>query len=90
MSDKATRHKHGNTGSIDAAAARAGLSGRATAAAKTSDGTVEILRLFKLAKRSAIKPRTGDHPAQERPDLDSQLGTAPLPITFWRRSRHEL
>jgi transposase len=34
------------------------LSGRATAAAKTGDGPVEMLRMFKLAKGSAIKSRT--------------------------------
>ncbi|MEU6890129.1 transposase [Streptomyces viridosporus] len=34
------------------------LSGRATATAKTSDGPVEMLRLVKLAKGSAIKSRT--------------------------------
>jgi transposase len=34
------------------------LSGRATATAKTSDGPVEMLRMFKLAKSSAIKSRT--------------------------------
>ncbi|MFE9500860.1 transposase, partial [Streptomyces collinus] len=57
--DKAARRRHGKTDAIDAeAAARAVLSGRATAAAKTSDGPVETLRLFKLAKGSAIKSRT--------------------------------
>ncbi|MFF3062560.1 transposase, partial [Streptomyces sp. NPDC057909] len=34
------------------------LSGRATATAKAGDGPVETLRLFKLAKGSAIKSRT--------------------------------
>ncbi|WP_331728490.1 transposase [Streptomyces sp. NBC_01176] len=57
--DKAARRRHGKTDAIDAeAAACAVLSGRATAAAKTSDGPVEMLRLFKLAKGSAIKSRT--------------------------------
>lgn len=57
--DKAARRRHGKTDAIDAeAAARAVLSGRATAAAKTTDGPVEMLRLFKLAKGSAIKSRT--------------------------------
>jgi len=57
--DKAARRRHGKTDAIDAeAAARAVLSGRATATAKTSDGPVEMLRLFKLAKGSAIKSRT--------------------------------
>lgn len=57
--DKAARRRHGKTDAIDAeAAARAVLTGRATATAKTGDGPVEMLRLFKLAKGSAIKSRT--------------------------------
>lgn len=57
--DRATRRRRGKTDTIDAeAAARAVLSGQATATAKSSDGDVEMLRLFKLAKSSAIKSRT--------------------------------
>jgi transposase len=57
--DRAVRRRRGKTDTIDAeAAARAVLSGQATATAKTSDGQVEMLRLFKLAKSSAIKSRT--------------------------------
>jgi transposase len=57
--DKATRRRRGKTDAIDAeAAARAVLSGRATTAAKTGDGPVEMARMFKLAKASAIKSRT--------------------------------
>jgi transposase len=57
--DKAHRRRRGKTDAIDAeAAARAVLSGRATAVAKTSDGHVERIRLFKLAKASATKSRT--------------------------------
>jgi transposase len=57
--DRATRRRRGKTDTVDAeAAARAVLSGRAGATAKTSDGAVEMLRLFKLAKASAIKSRT--------------------------------
>ncbi|MCC2281015.1 transposase, partial [Streptomyces sp. ET3-23] len=57
--DKAVRRRRGKTDAIDAeAAARAVLSGRATATAKASDGPVESLRLLKLAKGSAIKSRT--------------------------------
>lgn len=57
--DKAARRRHGKTDAVDAeAAARAVLSGRATATAKTGDGPVEMLRLFKIAKGSAIKART--------------------------------
>ncbi|MFI6763893.1 IS110 family transposase [Micromonospora sp. NPDC050417] len=57
--DRAQRRRRGKTDTIDAeAAARAVLSGQATALAKTSDGHVERIRLFKLAKTSAIKART--------------------------------
>jgi transposase len=56
--DKAT-HRRGKTDTIDAqAAAQAVLAGRATAVAKSGDGPVEMLPMFKLAKNSAIKSRT--------------------------------
>ena len=57
--DQATRRQRGKTDTLDAeAAARAVLSGRASATAKAGDGPVEMLRMFKLAKASAIKART--------------------------------
>jgi transposase len=57
--DKATRRRRGKTDAIDAeTAARAVLSERATGNAKAGDGPVEMLRMFKLAKASAIKART--------------------------------
>ena len=57
--DKATRRRRGKTDTVDAeAAARAVLSGRASASAKAGDGPVEMVRIFKLAKASAIKSRT--------------------------------
>ena len=57
--DKAHRRRRGKTDTIDAeAAARAVISGQANAIAKTSDGHVERIRLFKMAKASAIKART--------------------------------
>jgi transposase len=57
--DKATRRRRGKTDAIDAAAAaQAVLSGRATATAKSSDGPVEAIRMFKMAKTSAIKSRS--------------------------------
>ncbi|MFE2186288.1 IS110 family transposase [Streptomyces sp. NPDC059455] len=57
--DKATRRRRGKTDAIDAAsAAQAVLSGRATATAKTTDGPVETIRMFKMAKSSAIKSRS--------------------------------
>jgi transposase len=57
--DKAGRRRRGKTDGIDAeAAARAVLSGQATALAKTSNGPVEMVRMFRLARASAIKSRT--------------------------------
>jgi transposase len=57
--DKAERRRRGKTDALDAeAAARAVLSGRADAVAKTSSGPVEMIRMFKLAKTSAVKSRT--------------------------------
>lgn len=57
--DKATRRRRGKTDAIDAAsAAQAVLSGRATATAKTTDGPVETIRMFKMAKSSAVKSRS--------------------------------
>ncbi|MBT2510669.1 transposase, partial [Streptomyces sp. ISL-98] len=57
--DKATRRRRGKTDAIDAAAAaQAVLSGRATATAKASDGPVETIRMFKMAKTSATKSRS--------------------------------
>lgn len=56
--DRSTHRRRGKTDTIDAeAAARAVLSGRATAIAKAGDGQVEMVRMFKLAKASAIKSR---------------------------------
>jgi transposase len=57
--DKATRRRRGKNDTIDAeAAARAVLNGQATALAKAGDGPVEMLRMFKLAKASAVKSRS--------------------------------
>lgn len=57
--DKSLRRRHGKTDMVDAeAAARAVLSGRATGGAKSGDGPVEMLRLFKMAKNSAVKSRS--------------------------------
>lgn len=57
--DRSMRRSRGKTDAVDAeAAARAVLSGRATAVPKSGDGAVEALRVFKLAKDSAVKSRT--------------------------------
>ncbi|MGW8877858.1 IS110 family transposase [Streptomyces mirabilis] len=57
--DKTAQRRQGKTDTVDAeAAARAVLSGRATAQAKSGNGPVQIARMYKLAKDSAIKART--------------------------------
>jgi transposase len=57
--DKPTRRRRGKTDTLDAqAAARAVLSGRASGSAKTGDGPVEMLRMLKMAKDSAVKARS--------------------------------
>jgi transposase len=56
--DRKTR-RHGKSDVIDAeAAARAVQSGRARAVPKRGDGPVEMIRLLRLARRSAVKNRT--------------------------------
>jgi transposase len=57
--DRAARRRRGKTDALDAEnAARAVLSGQATGLAKTGDGPVETIRMFKIAKDSAVKART--------------------------------
>ncbi|MFE9328969.1 IS110 family transposase [Nocardia sp. NPDC052278] len=57
--DRATRRRRGKTDAVDAEnAARAVLSGRSNAVAKTGDGAVEMIRMVKIAKDSAVKART--------------------------------
>jgi transposase len=57
--NRQVRRRHGKTDVVDAvAAARAVLSGEATATPKTHDGPVEALRLLKVLQRSANKART--------------------------------
>ena len=57
--DRSARRLMGKSDPIDAeAAARAVLSGRARARAKSGDGPVHSARIFKLAKDSAVKAST--------------------------------
>lgn len=71
--DRAARRRHGKSDPVDAeAAARAVLSGRATAVPKSADGPIEDLRAYKIAKDSAIKART-----QAINQLKAVLVTAP-------------
>ncbi|MEV8514261.1 hypothetical protein [Dactylosporangium sp. NPDC051484] len=57
--DRAVRRRRGKSDTIDAEnAARTVLSGQTTSVAKSGDGAVEVIRMFKIAKDSAIKVRT--------------------------------
>ncbi|MFF8392871.1 IS110 family transposase [Streptomyces sp. NPDC016172] len=57
--DRVDRRRRGKSDPLDAQnAARAVLSGRARARAKSGDGPVQIARMYKLTKVSAVKART--------------------------------
>jgi transposase len=57
--DRAMRRRSGKTDAVDAhAAGLAVLSGRADAVPKSADGRVEEMRIYKVAKDSAVKSRT--------------------------------
>ncbi|WP_312869121.1 IS110 family transposase [Amycolatopsis pithecellobii] len=57
--DKANRRRRGKNDAIDAeSAARSVLNGQASALAKGGQGPVEMVRMFKVAKTSALKSRT--------------------------------
>ncbi|MFI5557524.1 transposase [Streptomyces sp. NPDC051738] len=57
--DRADRRRRGKSDPLDAQnAARAVLSGRVRARAKAGDGPVQIARMYKLTKVSAVKART--------------------------------
>jgi transposase len=71
--DRATRHRLGKSDPIDAEmAARAVLSGVATGTPKAGDGSIEMIRMLKIARDSAVKART-----QTLNQLTSVLVTAP-------------
>lgn len=56
--DRSTRRRRGKTDTVDAeAAARAVIAGHATALPKTLNGPVEVMRILKIAKDSAVKAR---------------------------------
>jgi transposase len=74
--DRATRYRLGKSDPIDAEmAARSLLSGTATGAPKTGDGAVEMIRMLKLAKDSAVKGRT-----QAVNQINAVLVTAPAEL----------
>ena len=71
--NRQVRRRHGKSDPADAeAAARATLAGDAMGAPKSQDGSVEIIRLFRLQRRSAIRART-----QTGNQLHAVVSTAP-------------
>ena len=74
--DRASRHRLGKSDPIDAEmAARAVLSGVATGTPKTGDGSVERIRMLKIARDSAVKART-----QSLNQIRALLVTAPAEL----------
>ncbi len=74
--DRRERRLHGKSDVLDAEnAARAVLSGRATATPKAADGQVEMVRQVKIAKDTAVKART-----QAMVTLKTLLITAPAEL----------
>jgi transposase len=71
--NRQTRRRQGKSDPVDAeAAARAALAGQGLPRPKAADGTVEMLRVLRMARRSAIKARI-----QTIQQLDSLVVTAP-------------
>lgn len=63
--DPAIRHRLGKRDPIDAEiAARAVLPGVATGTPKAGDGRVEMIRMLKIARDSAVKARTQSNPSR--------------------------
>lgn len=74
--DRLLRRAHGKSDSVDAyAAAAAVASGRATGVPKARTGTVEAIRVLRLARRSALKART-----QTMNQIRAILTTAPAAL----------
>lgn len=81
--DRATRHRLGKSDPIDAEmAARSVLAGVATGTPKNGDGTVEMIRMLKMAKDSGVKART-----QAINQIKALLVTAPAEL---REALHAL
>lgn len=74
--DRSARRRHGKNDPLDAeAAARAVLSGQATALAKSGTSSVEMIRHLKLARDSAVKAR-----AQAMQMLKALIVSAPAEL----------
>ena len=74
--NRQARRRHGKSDPADAeAAARATLSGDAAGIPKSQDGAVEVIRLLRVERRSAIQART-----QAANQLHAVVSTAPEPL----------
>jgi transposase len=74
--DRAARRRHGKSDPVDAeAAARAVQAGEATGLPKAGDSVVEMLRVLRVARQTAMRART-----QTINALKSLLVTAPDPL----------
>lgn len=74
--NRQTRRRHGKSDPADAeAAARATLSREAAGVPKSQDGAVEVIRILRLERRSAIHART-----QAANQLHAVVSTAPEPL----------
>jgi len=74
--DRSARRRHGKSDPIDAyAAATAALSGRASATPKSRTGTVEMIRILRVQRISAVKAR-----AVALTQLKAVIKTAPDPL----------
>jgi transposase len=74
--NRQARRRHGKSDPADAeAAARATLSGDAAGIPKSQDGSVEVIRILRLERRSAIQART-----QAANQIHAVVSTAPEPL----------
>lgn len=74
--NRQTRRRNGKSDPVDAeAAARATLAGEAIGSPKSQDGTVEVIRILRLQRKSAIHART-----QAANQLHALVATAPEPL----------
>ena len=74
--DRQTRRRDGKSDPTDAfAAARAVLAGTTAGIAKTADGPIEMIRVLRVTRRSALKART-----QAINQLHALIVTAPEPL----------
>ncbi|MEU4931948.1 hypothetical protein AB0G54_36520 [Streptomyces yokosukanensis] len=87
--DRADRRRRGKSDPLDAQnAARAVLSGRACARAEAGDGPVQIARMYKLTKASAVKARTRFADASSREEVGEESVLQATRITLGATTRN--